>query len=101
MRSLNLELAEELDKAAKAAAFLYIDSLDPATDRLPVQRCIVEATRDLLEINDRQIKSLKECCAGLSEVVRQMIQISGAAGHPLAPGAITMLTKLQGVLHVD
>jgi len=101
MRSINLELADAMTAALRASAFLYIDSLDPATDRLPVQRCVIEATRDLLEINDKQLTVLKQCCRDLSAVVRQMIQLSCDGGMPRVPEAIAILTKLEGVLHVD
>lgn len=98
--TLNRQLASDLLEILREPAFIYVDSVEPERDRLPVARGLIEGMTEALSLADRKITSLEQMARDLAKVLRQVLQLEPAAirRDPGVMRAIAILGQVEDML---
>lgn len=71
---LNRQLAHDLREILHEPSFIYVDSIEPEHDRLPVPRGLLEGMAEALHLADRKIAALETMLRPLAQILRETVQ---------------------------
>lgn len=96
MTTLSRELARDLGLVLREESFIYVDSIEPDKDRLPVPRFLVLALIDALELADKQLSIYRQLSGDLAAIARGMLAADPSlAALPVVKAAHSILAKIE------
>lgn len=87
------ELATELRKVMRNEGFIYVGSIEPSSDLIPVPRYLVETSAEMLEVLQSQVRTLQT----LSDALARMTEEFAKAVPFDHPDIRRLVAQLQAV----
>ena len=96
MKVLSVELVSDLNAILHAPSYIYVDSIEPDKDRLPVPRFLLSAIIDAFDMSNKQMDIYRDLVRDLSKTLREILAADpGIAGTPTVAWAHGLLLKLE------
>jgi hypothetical protein len=81
MRTLNHQLADDLTAILAEPSFIYVDSLEPQADRLPVPRGLIEGMVEAFDLADARIRTLTTMAQALAAALSDVLACEPAIAN--------------------
>lgn len=96
MDILSGELVRDLTAILKEPSYIYIDSIEPDRDRLPVPRFVLAAVIEAFDLSNRQHEIYRGLVRDLAQILREILKHEPAlVGTPTLTWAQDVLDKLE------
>jgi|SRR5215469_800556 len=100
MRSLNQQLALDLSEILREPSYIYVDSIEPERDRLPVSRGLIEGMIEAFELADKRITTLNTMCGALAIALSEILLEPSTRDLPVVQNAQAILAKVKALTNV-
>ena len=99
-QSLNADLARQLISILNEPSYIYVDSLEPERDRLPVPRGLIAGMAEAFQLANKKISTLEQMTRDLALVLHEILirEPPEVRSNHHVISALNILTKVDELL---